>query len=164
MRSSLSAHAVRANVLLALVALTACSTSPTPSVRSEAATRQITATSQCGFDEPGLVYMDSRQRLDEVTRTRGINLTAMNDHDFDHEHLLLIGAGRKPTGGYGVALGEGWLEGHLLELTVTLRSPSADQMVTQALTSPCAVVAVPAEGWQTVQVRGTGLPELSLNR
>ena len=164
MRLTLRAHAIRGSVLVALVALTACSTSPTPAVRSEVATRQITATSQCGFDEPGLVYMDSRQRLDEVTGTRGINLTAMNDHDFNREHLLLIGAGRKPTGGYGVALEEGWLEGDLLELTVTLRSPAADQMVTQALTSPCAVVAVPAQGWHSVQVRGTGFPELSLNR
>ncbi len=161
-----TAHAcwVRGSLLLTLFALSACSSSPTPAVRSEAATRQITAASQCGFDEPGLVYMDSRQRLDEVTGTRGVNLTAMNNHDFNREHLLLIGAGRKPTGGYGVALDKAWFAGDVLTLTVTLRSPSADQMVTQALTSPCAVVAVPSEGWDTVQVKGEGLPELSLNR
>ncbi|MGM0570208.1 protease complex subunit PrcB family protein [Marinobacter sp.] len=152
------------SMLVIATTLTACAGSGGQRVADGQAARQITAASQCGFTEPGLVYMDSRERLEEVTGTRGMNLTAMGDHDFSREHLLLVAAGRKPSGGYGVRLESGRLEGSVLALSMTLRTPSPDQMVTQALTSPCAVVAVAAEGWQTVRVTGSGMPELSLER
>lgn len=126
--------------------------------------RQITASNQCGFVTPGVVYIDSRQRLEQVTGARGINLIAMDNLDFGQEHLLLVAAGRKSTGGHGVALQESSMRNGVLELTVEVRSPSADQMVTQALTSPCAVLAVTAEGWDQIQVSGPGFDELSVSR
>ncbi|WP_417547123.1 protease complex subunit PrcB family protein [Marinobacter segnicrescens] len=153
-----------ASILVIATTLTACAGSRDQGAADGPTARQVTAASQCGFTEPGLLYMDSRQRLEEVTGARGMNLTAMEDHDFSNEHLLLVAAGRKPTGGYGVALDSSRLEGGVLKLTMTLRTPSPDQMVTQALTSPCAVVAVIAEGWETVHVTGPGLPDLSLER
>lgn len=153
-----------AAVSLLAVMLSGCAADHGPGASSVPPARQVTAASQCGFSEPGLVYMDSRQRLEQVTGARGLNLTAMETHDFSREHLLLVAAGRKPSGGYGVALEDSRMEGDTLEVTMALRSPSPDQMVTQALTSPCAVVAVPAEGWDTLLVSGTGLPELSLDR
>ncbi len=152
-----------ATVLVATITLTACVGNPDPADDGPLA-RQVTAASDCGFADAGLVYMDSRQRLEEVTSARGLNLTAMDDHDFDREHLLLVAAGRKPTGGYGVALEDADLDGGTLELNMVLRSPSEDQMVTQALTSPCAVVAVTAEGWHRLTVTGSDMPELSLER
>lgn len=158
------AKGLTASILAIAITLTACAGNGEPDSMQEPVARQVTAASQCGFSEPGLVYMDSRQRLEQVTGARGVNLTAMVDHDFSREHLLLVAAGRKPSGGYGVALEGSRMEGGTLEVIMALRSPSPDQMVTQALTSPCAVVAVPAEGWDTLLVSGTGLPDLSLDR
>lgn len=126
--------------------------------------RQITASSQCGFVAPGLAHIDSRRRLEQVADARGMNLTAMDDHDFQREHLLLVVAGRKPTGGHGVALQDSRIRDDVLEVTVEVRSPGADQMVTQALTSPCAVLAVTSEHWTRVRVSGPGFSELSLER
>lgn len=153
-----------ASILVVATTLAACAGSGDQAAEEGPLARQVTAASQCGFADPGLVYMNSRERLQEVTGARGINLTAMEDHDFDREHLLLVAAGRKPTGGYGVGLEDSGLADRVLELTVVLRSPSPDQMVTQALTSPCAVLAVTAEGWDRIVVAGPGFDQRSVRR
>ncbi|MFC4258273.1 protease complex subunit PrcB family protein [Marinobacter lacisalsi] len=155
-------------VLLAGLALTAglsaCAMNSDSTSAGAPLARQITASGQCGFSGPGVVYMDSRERLETLAETRGANLVAPENHDFDREHLVLVAAGRKPTGGYGVALEDSRIRDGVLEISVDVRTPSPDQMVTQALTSPCALLAVTAEGWERVRVSGPGFDELSVSR
>jgi hypothetical protein len=50
--------------------------------------------------------------------------------------------GRKPTGGYSLAVESARLEGDAVTVTLALKEPSPDAMVTQALTYPYAVAAV----------------------
>lgn len=150
--------------LLLAAGLSACAMNSDTTAAGAPLARQITASGQCGFGGPGLAYMASRERLETLAETRGTNLVVPEDHDFDREHLLLVAAGRKPSGGYGVALEDSRIRDGVLEVTVGVRSPAPDQMVTQALTSPCALLAVTAEGWERVQVTGPGFEELSLSR
>ena len=50
--------------------------------------------------------------------------------------------GRKPTGGYSLAVESARLEGNAVTVTLALKEPPPDAMVTQALTYPYAVAAV----------------------
>ena len=50
--------------------------------------------------------------------------------------------GRKPTGGYSLAIESARLEGDAVTVTLALKEPPPDAMVTQALTYPYAVAAV----------------------
>lgn len=150
--------------LVIMAGLSACAMNSDTTASGAPLARQITASGQCGFSGPGVVYMDSRERLETLAETRGANLVVPENHDFDREHLLLVAAGRKPTGGYGVALEDSRIREGVLEINVEVRTPSPDQMVTQALTSPCALLAVTAEGWEQVRVSGPGFDELSVSR
>lgn len=144
--------------------ITGCAGNPDDPATDAPLARQVTASSQCGFTEPGLVYIESRDRLEAVTQARGIRFPVPQGHDFDQEHLLLVAAGRRPTGGYGVALSDSRLHNEVLEVTVAVRSPAPDQMVTQALTSPCALLAITADGWDRIRVSGPGFEPASINR
>ncbi|SFR52752.1 PrcB C-terminal [Marinobacter daqiaonensis] len=150
---------------LAVFFITACvGSDPRQQDENTAEARQLSVASQCGFGGPDLVYMDSRSRLEEVGSRRGVTLAPLEDHDFSAEHLLLVAAGRKPTGGYGIALDQSRLHDDVLDISVRVSEPGANQMVTQALTSPCLLLAVPSRGWDRVRVAGPGLPELSVQR
>jgi hypothetical protein len=150
--------------LILTAGLSACAGDPDVTSEGAPLARQITAAGQCGFAGQGMVHMDSRERLESVSAARGMTLSLPENHDFSREHLLLVAAGRKPTGGYGVALEDSRIRDGVLEISVEVRSPAPDQMVTQALTSPCALLAVSADGWSRVQVSGPGFDELSVSR
>lgn len=62
--------------------------------------------------------------------------------DFTKETVVFLLAGQKSTGGYTVEPTRARIEGRTLVVDATIRTPAADAMVTQALTSPYAVVAV----------------------
>lgn len=159
------ATAKRQYLALAILGLlAACAMDRDRTAEGAPLARQVTASGQCGFTEPGLVYMDSRERLEMLAETRGVNLTPVEEHDFEKEYLLLVAAGRKPSGGYGVALQDSQVRDGVLEVAVEVRSPAPDQAVTMALTSPCALVAISPEGWDTIRVAGPGFDEVSLSR
>lgn len=150
--------------LMAGVLMSACSTNQDTTSEGAPLARQLTAASQCGFSAPTLVHMDSASRVEHVASERGLNLATIDDHDFESEHLLLVASGNKPTGGYGIALEDSRIRDNVLEITVKVRSPGPDQMVTQAITSPCAVLAVASADWERIQVSGPEFGELSLQR
>jgi hypothetical protein len=50
--------------------------------------------------------------------------------------------GRKPTGGYSLAVESARLEGNTVTVTLATKEPSPDAMVTQALTYPYAVATL----------------------
>jgi hypothetical protein len=63
--------------------------------------------------------------------------------DFTREGVLFIAAGERPTGGYAVDVKAIRREGDAIVVDAPVTSPPPDAMVTQALTSPFVVVAVP---------------------
>ncbi len=143
----------------ALLAMAACTTNGDETREGAPLARQVTAASQCGFDEPGLVHVDTPAGLARLVRAGNVNLTSVEGHDFSREHLLVVAAGQKPTGGYGVALQDAHIQDKVLRVAAELRGPGAGQMVTQALTSPCAVLAITPSGWRRIAVSGPGLPD-----
>jgi len=62
--------------------------------------------------------------------------------DFAKEMVVVLTLGQKPTGGYGIEITRVAIEGNRLKVSYRATSPPAGAMVTQALTSPCHMVAV----------------------
>jgi hypothetical protein len=69
--------------------------------------------------------------------------------------------GRKPTSGYPVGMDSAKLEGEKVRLELTLEKPEPTDIVTQAITYPCAVGlvrGVSPEGLELVPVNSRGEP------
>lgn len=62
--------------------------------------------------------------------------------DFTKESVVFLLAGQKNTGGYSVEPSRARIEGQTLVVDAMVRTPPADAITTQALTSPYAVVAI----------------------
>lgn len=128
--------------------------------------RQVTESDHCGLTAPGLVYLSNAQSLDKLAQLPSGNLALnkLRGIDFEQEHLVLVGLGQKPTGGYGLTLQSAEIVDDVLELVVRARKPPADAMVTQALTTPCAVIAISPNDWEQVRVSGEGLKTFTRER
>ncbi len=66
--------------------------------------------------------------------------------DFSKEYVIAVFAGEKPTGGYVVEASSVTDDGESRVVTVTLTSPGKGCMVTEALSAPFQIVAVPLSG------------------
>ncbi len=62
--------------------------------------------------------------------------------DFNTHAIIAVFAGQKPTGGYSISVTK-IEDGEMRNVVVTLTSPGADCMVTQAVTTPYQIVTVP---------------------
>ena len=74
--------------------------------------------------------------------------------DFDAEHVVFIQMGQKPTGGYGIELAEPYATLNDGEALIRLRwiEPAPGAIVTQILTSPCLVVALPKGAYEKIAI------------
>lgn len=128
--------------------------------------RQLTQSDHCGLTAPGLVYLESADDVERLSRlpTANLPLDSLKAVDFEREHLILVGLGQKPTGGFGVTLEGSVIHDSILEVDVALRQPAADAMVTQVLTTPCAVIAVTPDDWESLSVSGAGMETLTRER
>ncbi len=128
--------------------------------------RQVTESDHCGLTAPGLVYVSNAEDLDKLAQlpTGNLALSMLRAIDFTQEHLVLVGLGQKTTGGYGLTLQSSEIVDDVLELMVKVRRPAAGAMVTQALTTPCAVIAISPDDWEQLRVSGNGLEGFSRQR
>ncbi|MEP1585058.1 MAG: protease complex subunit PrcB family protein [Marinobacter sp.] len=128
--------------------------------------RQVTESDHCGLTAPGLVYVSNAEDLDKLAQlpTGNLALSMLRAIDFTQEHLVLVGLGQKTTGGYGLTLQSSGIVDDVLELMVKVRRPAAGAMVTQALTTPCAVIAISPDDWEQLRVSGNGLKGFSRQR
>jgi len=141
-------------LLVATLLASGCASSHTETEEGGPLARQITQSSHCGLTAPGHVHLTSRgdvERL-EALPGRNLSLEALKNIEFEREHVVLAAIGQKPTGGYSVTLDSSEIRGRTLELTVRVTEPAPGTMVTQALTTPCAVIAVTADGWKDIQI------------
>jgi len=116
--------------------------------------RQISQSSHCGLTAPGHVLLESAADVDRLESLQGrtLPLAPLRAVDFDREHVVLAALGQKPTGGFSVTLVSSAISDNTLELFVRIREPKPGTMVTQALTTPCAAIAVTAAGWSDILI------------
>lgn len=157
-------HMTALTVAITLVAGCAVNRSATASGAPLA--RQVTESDHCGLTAPGLVYISNASDLDKLGRLPSGNLAMkkLRALDLEQEHLVLVGLGQKPTGGYGLTLDTAEIADDVLELTLNVRKPASDAMVTQALTTPCAIIAITPEEWDQLRVSGEGLATITRAR
>lgn len=74
--------------------------------------------------------------------------------DWAREAVLLVGMGQRPTAGYGVELlsSAAPVKEGVAGVRVAFRSPAADALTAQVITSPCLFLALPREGLRGVAV------------
>lgn len=153
-------------IFLVTVLIVGCSTSPFSGGLPESLARQVTQSDHCGLEEAGIIYIESANRLSRFSGLPSQNLAIeeLRETDFGREHLLIVSLGQKFTGGFGLTLANSRLVDDTLRLSMILRRPPADAMVSQVLTTPCVVVAITADHWESLEVRGNGLDPLRFNR
>lgn len=71
--------------------------------------------------------------------------------DFTKEAAVFLLAGSRPTGGYSIEPKGASLDGETLVVDAPIKGPPPDSMVTQAFTSPYAVVAVSAKNFKDIR-------------
>lgn len=144
---------------LALLALTGCASSdPANNALKAPLARQIIQSAHCGLTGPGLAYVQTTEQLQKLLELPAQNMAVqqLRQVNLEQEHLLFVTLGEKPTGGYSVRLDSASAANadKPLQVLVTVRSPEPGNMVTQAITSPCVVVAIPAADWPEIRVSG----------
>lgn len=153
-------------LMLAIVLVAGCAVNRSATATGAPLARQVTESDHCGLTAPGLVYIDSASDLDKLGRLPSGNLAMkkLRMVDLEKEHLVLVGLGQKPTGGYGLTLASAEIADDVLELILEVRSPARGAMVPQALTTPCAIIAISPDDWAQLRVSGEGLDAITRRR
>ena len=71
--------------------------------------------------------------------------------DFDSESVVILLAGSRRSGGYSVEPRGVTVDGRVLVVDAVVKSPPPDAIVTMALTSPFAVIAVNTKAIDSVR-------------
>lgn len=153
-------------LILIVASIAGCAVNRSATAEGAPLARQVTESDHCGLTAPGLVYVSNAQELSRLSRLPSgkLALKQLRAIDFEREHLLLVSLGQKTTGGYGLTLQSSEIVDDILELMVKVRRPAAGAMVTQALTTPCAVIAISPDDWEQLRVSGNGLKGFSRQR
>ncbi|MGD8497595.1 MAG: protease complex subunit PrcB family protein [Chromatiales bacterium] len=139
--------------------IAACQSAQSVGPIEDAAVRYVYASQQCSVMDPVARWLPDAQAFEaavaEAEQPRlGSSSSVSHDVDFSKETVLLISMGQLATGGYGLRLAEESLP--VVSGVGTLRvewiEPPPDAFVTQALTSPCLLVALPREGYDVLRV------------
>lgn len=69
--------------------------------------------------------------------------------DFSRSSVVALFAGERPTGGYSLHIADAALQGESLRVTAVEMRPAPDRTVTQAVTQPYHIIAVPKVKKQT---------------
>lgn len=131
-----------------------CAVSQTETDSGAPIARQIAQSSHCGLVAPGHIHLASAAEVERLASVpdRRLSLAPLRDIQFDTEHVVLAALGQKPTGGYSVTLAGAEIVDDELLLSVNVQEPGPGMMVTQALTTPCAAIAVTASGWTDIRI------------
>lgn len=75
--------------------------------------------------------------------SHGTDGKTLPEIDFSKEYVMGVFAGQKPSGGYSVAVASVTDAGNTRTVAITLTSPGEGCMVTESLTNPYQIIAVP---------------------
>ena len=153
-------------LILIVASVAGCAVNRSATAEGAPLARQVTESDHCGLAAPGLVYVPNAEELSQLSKLPSgkLALKQLRAIAFEREHLLLVSLGQKTTGGYGLTLQSSEIVDDVLELMVEVRRPAAGAMVTQALTTPCAVIAISPDDWEQLRVSGKGLEGFSRQR
>ncbi|WP_148863498.1 protease complex subunit PrcB family protein [Marinobacter fonticola] len=141
-----------AGLLASQLLLTGCTSMSSASHSVTEEVRPVASLAHCGLTAPGLVLVENAAQWQKLSSSLGAQLPAWPE---ESDHWLMVASlGQQRTGGYGVDFENAGMDGHQLKVSVKVRRPAADAMVTQALTTPCIVFELPSTGWKTVTVAG----------
>ena len=141
-------------VLLSGLLGAGCATSQTETSSGAPLARQLSQSAHCGLADSGYIHLSRASDVDQLEGLPGgsLSLMPLRNIDYGREHVVVVALGQKPTGGYSVTLVSSRIIRSYLELTVDIREPAPGTMVTQALTTPCAAIAVTATGWEGLRI------------
>ncbi|MAA66030.1 MAG: hypothetical protein CL581_14800 [Alteromonadaceae bacterium] len=122
--------------------------------------KAVASMAHCGFTAPGLVLATSASDWARFSDSLGARLPAWPDQP--DRWLLVASMGKRNTGGYSITFNNAELNDQQLSISVSQRRPAPEAMVTQALTTPCVVLEIPAQGWRELVV--TGEPPFPVRR
>lgn len=145
---------VRALVFAFGFVATGCAVSQTSTATGAPLARQVAQSAHCGLTAPGHLVIDKVSKVArlEALPGRALSLESLRAIDYQREHIVLASIGQKPTGGFGVTLKDSKIVDDVLQLTIRVTEPAPGAIVTQALTTPCAVIAVAADGWSDLRI------------
>lgn len=155
-RKSCRKSLARCLPLVGLALLSGCAGSG-PRVPPELpSVRQVTQSQHCGLTGPGLLLVTSQPQLSQYLGLPAQNLSVqpLRSLDLNREVLLFVTMGQKPTAGYSVRLASAALTGDTLDLSVAVRTPPADSVQAQVMTSPCAILALEPGKWNAIRLHG----------
>lgn len=121
---------------------------------SNAEVLQLQSSQHCGLTASGVVLVRSQAQWRQLGSTLRTSLSTEQVPDFDNHWLVIAALGQKPSGGFSVELMDARQSDDQLELRLRQSAPGPDDMVTQALTTPCSIIRVPAHGWSELLVSG----------
>jgi hypothetical protein len=131
--------------------------------------RVLASGAHCGHDQarPSVHILQDATALEQMLDRTDLRMEANAGPDFDHERVILIHQGQKPTLGYSLELADTSVRriNGVGQLQVLNREPPADAIVAQALSSPCLLLAVERQPMKALQVKdqhGTLLGEADL--
>jgi len=131
-----------------------CAVSQTKTQTGAPLARQIAQSGHCGLVAPGHIHLASVADIDrlEALPGRRLPLASLRSVQFGNEHVVLAALGQKPTGGFSITLAGAEIVDDELVLSVDIQEPTPGMMVSQALTTPCAAIAVTASGWDDIRI------------
>ncbi|ROU02037.1 protease complex subunit PrcB family protein [Marinobacter sp. R17] len=139
-------------LVLGLSGLAGCAAMADSDVDASQEVGVLMSSQYCGFTAPGLVLATDRSQWAQLSSASGGSLPPWPEEA--GQWLLVANLGQKPTGGHRIDFKSASRTDRNLSIEVAVRQPAADAMVTQALTTPCLVMVLPAGGWDTVTVEG----------
>lgn len=143
-----------------LLIMAACAGAGGNSMNKSLVAKVLLSSSNCGVMSKGasLSVVSSGDELDKVNpqlasfarKALGENFNTV----FDSELVMQINMGMKPTGGYRLALAEdvSVSEDSWVNIGVKWNIPEKGAMLTQALTSPCMLVAIPKQKYVGIRI------------
>lgn len=119
---------------------------------SSAEVSEVARSSQCNSQGPEtrISLLRDAAAVTAWQEQRGVNF---NGARLPQGPFALVEMGERNSGGYGLAISRlaGRRSGDLI-LRGTFVAPGAGDMSTQAITSPCVLVSLPREGYDTVEI------------
>ncbi|WP_051363476.1 protease complex subunit PrcB family protein [Deinococcus murrayi] len=132
----------------------------TPAAAGRVAVTELASGTNAAVSTPGVQVATTQTALNALYRVAYGNQTGAPAAPTLRagETAVAIFLGQRPTGGYGVRVTGASVQGGTLTLTVELRAPGPDSIVTQALTSPWTMVRVAGTFTRVQLVDAAGRP------
>ncbi|WP_043114281.1 protease complex subunit PrcB family protein [Solimonas soli] len=116
---------------------------------------EVANTGQCGAAS-GDTTVQMFANADAVLAWQATSgVTLLGEQSMLPGGYALVQMGQRGTGGYGVVVApEAEVDDGVLRLHATFLDPPRDAVLSQALSSPCALVRLPVGDWRGVEVYG----------